>query len=406
MAKLSFILKDRSNHKTLVYLMFRSKSKRIKLSTGEQINANDWNPKTQRPRITRGNLALTELSSLLDSKMNNCQSALYKLKNENENPSLETIKRTLKSSLRGITDNSSPSLLVFAQQLIETTSRKPQTVKNYKLALGKLKSFEEVYNTKLDYADINIDFYNTFLNYLQDQNYSANYVGTIIKNVKVFMNEAFDRGYHTNLEYKNRKFKVLDETTDAVYLNQTELKTIYSLDLSKSPRLEKARDLFIIGCFTGLRFSDLQNLEDKNFIKDNRLIRIKTEKTGEIVNIPVHPFVKSLFDKYEGILPTKISNQKLNDHIKEFVELAGINEKTISSMTKGGVKVQESFSKFELVTTHTARRSFATNAYLNEIPTISIMKITGHKTEKAFLKYIRISNEENAERLLNHEFFK
>jgi integrase len=96
----------------------------------------------------------------------------------------------------------------------------------------------------------------------------------------------------------------------------------------------------------------------------------------------------------------------MNEYLKEIGKLAGLTETIKVSTTKGGFRFDESFEKWQLITTHTARRSAATNMYLAGIPTISIMKITGHHTEKAFLKYIRISQEDNALKLMEHPFFK
>ena len=96
----------------------------------------------------------------------------------------------------------------------------------------------------------------------------------------------------------------------------------------------------------------------------------------------------------------------MNLNLKHIGRLAKIKENVESSITKGGKLVKNTDFKYNLITTHTARRSFATNAYLADIPAIAIMKITGHQTEKSFLRYIRISQEENANKLLNHEFFK
>jgi integrase len=181
---------------------------------------------------------------------------------------------------------------------------------------------------------------------------------------------------------------------------------MYSLDLSSNKRLDKARDLFIIGCYTGLRFSDLNQISPDNFINNGTQLKVKTEKTGEFVVIPLHRTVKEIVQKYENSIPDVLSNQKMNEYIKEVAKLAELNERISISITKGGEKQSDVFEKWQLVTTHTARRSFATNMYLLDIPTISIMKITGHRTEKAFLLYIKITQEENANKLLNHPFFK
>jgi integrase len=178
------------------------------------------------------------------------------------------------------------------------------------------------------------------------------------------------------------------------------------MNLKTQPRLDRVRDLFIIGCYTGLRFSDLKQLKDENLTDNRTRIRIRTEKTGELVIIPLHPFVKAILRKHNGIPPEALTNQKMNDYLKEIGEWAGIDETVVLHFTKGGQRVTETYKKYQLITTHTARRSFATNAYLQDVPTISIMKITGHRTEKSFMKYIKISQEDNANKLINHPFFK
>jgi integrase len=218
------------------------------------------------------------------------------------------------------------------------------------------------------------------------------------------MNEATERGINKNVEFKKKKFKKVTEDTDKIYLNTTELEKLYQLDLSQKVKLEKVRDLFIIGCYTGLRFSDFIQIKQENIFESNK-IKIRTQKTGEMVIIPLHRFVREIMGKYDGNIPEPISNQKMNDYLKETAKLAGLNELIEASITKGGKLVKTAIEKYNLVMTHTARRSFATNLYMADVPSITIMKITGHKTEKNFLRYIRMSQEENANKLLNHPFF-
>ncbi|MEJ7823696.1 MAG: site-specific integrase, partial [Chitinophagaceae bacterium] len=160
-----------------------------------------------------------------------------------------------------------------------------------------------------------------------------------------------------------------------------------------------------VACYTGLRFSDLIQIRTENIINEGKHIKVRTEKTGENVIVPIHKFVKAIIKKYQGGLPSAISNQKMNDYLKEIAELAGIDSVIKSSITRGGRTQTTINKKFDLVTTHTARRSFATNTYLQDMPAISIMKFTGHRTEKSFLKYIRISQEDNADKLSSHPFF-
>jgi integrase len=242
------------------------------------------------------------------------------------------------------------------------------------------------------------------MDFLLKKNYGRNSIGTIMKNVKVFMNEAVDRKLTTNLQFKNKRFKTVEESTETIYLTEKELRTIYELDFSANPKLDKVRDLFIIGCYTGLRFSDLSGLSAGHINNEKGIARITTQKTGEVVVIPLKKEVKEILKKNDGV-PQAYSNQKMNEYLKEIGEEAKLTEDVLITSTKGGNRHTESFKKWELITTHTARRSFATNAYLGNVPTISIMKITGHKTEKSFMKYIKISQEDNANKLFSHPFF-
>jgi integrase len=219
------------------------------------------------------------------------------------------------------------------------------------------------------------------------------------------MDYANDKGFTENKGHRHKKFKKIEETTETIYLTDTELLTLYALDLSNNARLDRVRDLFIIGCYTGLRFSDLSQLTPDKFTEDGTRLRIKTIKTGEIVVIPLHWTIKEILRKYNGEPPRLISNQKMNEYLKELTELAKINERITITKTKGGLNFDKTFKKWELCTVHTARRSFATNMYLAEVPTISIMKITGHRTERAFMKYIKVSQEQNADKLSKHPYF-
>ncbi len=136
---------------------------------------------------------------------------------------------------------------------------------------------------------------------------------------------------------------------------------------------------------------------------DGEFIEIKTQKTGREVVIPIHPMVRSIMAKYENIadnsLPQAISNQKMNEYLKELGEQAKLNEVIQKGRTTGGVPITHNHKKHELITTHTARRSFATNLYNMGVPSLTIMGITGHKTEVNFFKYIKITPKEHAIKL-------
>lgn len=274
------------------------------------------------------------------------------------------------------------------------------TLKKYTTCFNLLKDFAG--DGTLDFDDIDLNFYQEFVSYLaKKKEHAKNTIGKQIAVLKNFMNEAKERELHSNTKYSSKKFKIITEETESIYLNEQELNTLYSLDLSNKPKLEKVRDLFLIGAWTGCRFGDFTTITPDK-IKDNTIL-IEQEKTGIKVTIPLHPVVVEILNKYDGKLPKAISNQKFNDYIKDVGELAeGFDKVEKLSQTKGGKRVTKALPKFKLISSHTARRSFATNLYKSGFPTIGIMKLTGHRTERAFLKYIKVTEDEHAQMLAEH----
>ena len=406
MAEVKFILKEpNSKTHTLIYLFFRFNTQRLKYSTGQKINPKFWNPEKQRAKETRSFPEYAGLNAMLDDLATKAKNVYRALINLGTSPTPQKLKLELNKSLFKEQVAQKKTFLGFIKELIDQSARKHGTLKHWNQTLRLLTKFQKTTKKEVDFDTINLDFYNFFVQFLTKEGYAKNTIGGHVKNIKIFMNEALDRRLTQNLEYRNRKFKVTEEQVDKIYLSQQEITKIYELDLSGKEKLQKVRDLFVIACFTGLRFTDLMEVKAENIINSGNQIRIRTEKTGEVVVIPIHRFVREILAKYNGGLPPVISNQKMNEYLKEIGELAEIDETVKFAITRGGKTVHELEKKFDLITVHTARRSFATNAYLMDIPAISIMKITGHRTEKSFLKYIRISQEDNANKLLNHPFF-
>ena len=269
-----------------------------------------------------------------------------------------------------------------------------------------LIAFAKTYPRELTFENIDAAFYKAFTSWLIGKDYATNNVSKYVENVKGFMSAAVDEGFTTNMAF--RKFTNLREEAENIYLTEGELKRIYDLDLSKKVRLERVRDLFIFAAWTGLRFSDFSTLQPEHIKTDeegNRYLDLRQRKTGGRVQIPiVNDVITEILSKYNNRLPGGISNQKTNDYVKEICQLAEINDRVLKHTTKGGkqvVKTSEGWGaisggveKWTLVTSHSARRSFATNMFKRGMPTILIMRLTGHKKESEFLKYIKIDAEE------------
>ncbi len=273
-----------------------------------------------------------------------------------------------------------------------------RTIQKYDTTLKVLKDFQKQYNRLIDFSTIDLDFYQDFKAYLtNDLKFATNTIGKYISTLKVFLNEAKEQGY---IVYISKRFKGVSEESESIYLDENDLTKLYDHDFSKKPRLERVRDLFIVAAWTGLRFSDFTALKPQNFKNDR--IEIKQYKTKGKVIIYLHPMAKRILEKYDWKLPISISNQKFNKYIKDVAKDAELKSTVAKSITKGGMTVSQNYEKWELVSSHTARRSFATNLYKSGFPAISIMAITGHKTEKAFLSYIRVTPEEHALKLREH----
>jgi site-specific recombinase XerD len=409
MAKASFFLKEpTAKTETLVFLYFNFGNKRMKYSTGEKINPKFWNSENQRAKETKQFKEYPEFNTRLNDCAEKVRTAYRKILNDGESVTLFSLRKELDSTFKKKEKQKKPELIGFIEKFIKETTgvRSANTTKAYQNALNHLKDYCKDKNCKIDFESIDMSFYNSYTKYLiEDIDLAQNTVGNNIKNLKVFMTEAYERGYHKNLEFRSRKFKKTTEETDKIYLNIDELDKIYKHDFSANKKLERVRDLFIIGCFTGLRFSDFTQLSKDNILENNK-IKIRTQKNKDTVMIPLHPFVKEILLKYNWDIPQPITNQKMNEYLKEIGEKAEIKGKVQVSITKGGELQKTVFNKSKLISTHTARRSFASNLHNAGVSSITIMKITGHKTESSFLRYIRISQEENANKLLDHPFFK
>jgi integrase len=278
------------------------------------------------------------------------------------------------------------------------------TIRGLKQTLRILKEYKTVKHRKIDFDTIDYEFYLDFKSHLEKElTFTANTVGKHIKHLKTVLNEASQEGLNTNHRYKSKRFKAISEPVNSIYLNESELSDLWNLDLSGNKRLASVRDLFLIGCWTGLRFSDFTRLNSANVQKEDGhpYFKIETQKTGAVVTIPIVPPIMPVLDQYGGIdglsLPKGISNQKMNEYLKELAQkVESLNVTFDKERTKAGLKVSSQKMKWEFVSTHTARRSFASNMFQRKIPVSLIMAITGHKTEHEFYKYIQMKPNEQA----------
>lgn len=420
MASVKFYLYDAKAETTNIYFrlsygafeIVNGKKKYLPLQyyINESVEPKYWNTKQGRAKGDRRFPQYPEFNSRLDDIENTVLSILRKLQNDDATLSDELLRLEFDKVFRD-TDQTETietkklELMEFISKFIEESNRAESTKKSYRRVETDLQEYQRKKKVVLTFDKIDVDFHNSLIAFYKGRGkgYAPNTIGTRIKVLKTFMNEAYERNLHTNTDFKKRMFSKPSEETKAIYLNTKELTMLYKLDLSKNKSLDNVRDWFLIGAYTGFRFSDLKRLTNENL--QGETIEMRTQKTDKSVTIPLHPIIKEIMKKYNNELPKFISEQKFNEYIKDVAKLAKINESILVEETKGALKTKRQEPKYNLVSAHTARRSFATNAFLAGVPPIQIMKMTGHKTEVAFLKYIKVDEKENAKILQMHPFF-
>ena len=210
-----------------------------------------------------------------------------------------------------------------------------------------------------------------------------------------FLNWATDRGYNTNLDYKKFHPTLKMTQRKVIYLTKEEIARVRDLELSESQAyLDPIRDIFLFCCFSGLRHSDVNNLRRSDIKGDH--IEVTTVKTADSISIELNKITKAILEKYKDTpfkdnkaLPN-YTNQAMNRDIKELCKLAGINEEIRVTTYKGNVRTDKIQPKWELVGTHTGRRTFIVNALSLGITPNIVMKWTGHSDYKAMKPYIDI----------------
>lgn len=409
MANVNYWLKEPTKKgETLIYLFFRFRGHTVKVSTGETIHPENWSLKLQKAKknvltTANGKHALNDFLSALSEQ---CE-LIYNSSLTNGIPSPELIKRGLREYMdkhnktKG-TGNANlfydlVQKFVSGEILNKGAEKSAETLKRYKTIQNHLKEFEKSSRYPVNFDTINRTFFDKFNRYFIKEGISQNTRGKYIKVLKSFLNEGAERGLTNNLDYKKRYFSVTISETESIYLTEREILQFYNHDLSAKPRLERVRDLFVFGCFVGLRYSDFKRIKPDNIIKKgtDTFIKIITQKTNELVIVPTNPVITEILKKYNGNTPPGISNQRFNKYLKEAAELAKLIE-------TGRLSTAPDKPLNDCISSHTARRSFATNLFLEGFPTFEIMKITGHKSERSFMKYVKVTKEQSAIRLNDH----
>ena len=402
MATIKFRLQSKKEISNIYVRVRDGKNTDIETPTGFTINANLWSEtkgeplqKANNPEKLNLKVQLEKLKTKIIESLNTDKGSGTPINKEwlidviakFKNPLLEQKTEYLKD-------------LIEAYQTEMKTKINPKTgkpishltIKSFSTTLMRLKKFEEYKNKRFSISDVDLTFKNEFVKYESEKLLiSQNSISKDIRQIKTVCLDANDKGYSISEQLRSRKFYIKEEQTAFVTITESEIELIKKCDLKKVNYLENARDWLIIGCWTGCRVNDLMQLTNDNIqitTKGQKFIRYTQSKTNKQVDIPIHSDVNEILERLGGF-PRPISDQRFNEWIKKVCFESGLVQEVYGSRQNPTTHRKEvgTFQKWELVRSHSCRRSFATNHY-NKLPNKLIMAVTGHATEKMLLNYI------------------
>ena len=284
---------------------------------------------------------------------------------------------------------------------------KPTSVTKYNVIKHKMQRLEEKRGKPISIKEINESFKRELVEYYKAEKYSVNTTQRELGFIKTFCKHARSLEVETHPQLDSLKLE--KEKVEKIYLSFKELEKIEATK-NLPDYLENAKDWLIVSCYTGQRISDFMRFTDEMIrMEDSKyLLEFTQKKTGKLMTVPLHKKVIEILKKRNGKFPRSISDQRYNEYIKEVCEKAKLTEKIKGSKQieieeeSGKYRKQtDTFKKWELITSHIGRRSFATNFY-GKIPTTYLIYITGHSTEAMFLNYIGKSNKDLAMEISNY----
>jgi len=388
-----------------IYVVYTLRDKRFRYLTGKYVKARFWDFKNERikPQVEDSTTDNETISKIKKQLVNVIDSALTQI--PRINPTIDYIKNEM--SKQDLTITGKTVLEYFLEwKSMCATKDSPETIKGYKTTYNHLVTFSSSTNYSLTFDNINGEFYDKFTTYFRSKltkketNYSENTIGKWIKIIKRFLNWSTRNGYNLYTGYKD--FKVTDTTTDFEYITQDEYKKLIKLDLSLFEHYDKVRDIFCVGCNTGLRFGDLMNLKWDNIFFDEkepeiRIIPLKTgKKDSRMLRIPLMPDTIKIFKKYDDQkkpLP-QVTNQKANLYIKTICQMADINNSCNVVKFKGNKRIESSVPKYNRIGMHTVRRTYIIHCLESDMERETVMSITGHKNDATFKRYVQISSQQ------------
>ena len=414
MSTINFYLdKVQDSGKRPIFLVYQDRGRKFKFFTKEKILPKYWDKKKKRAKHVSD---APEINDLLDHYEAKLKKVERQLRLTNEDYTFEDVKN-------GFHEKKSKKLEMFDyfEVLIKQLdiSHKVKSIREYNTIVNDLREYEQFYGKKLTFAKMDMEFFSNYLQLLaEEKGNTRNTVAKKISTLKTMLNYAAKAGMNTKMSYLDFSVKKIE--TEKAFLTDTELDKLYKMDLSKNKKLDKVRDFFCFGCFTGMRFSDLRALtfdkvKTRTELNGDKylVLNFRVKKTDDLLKVPVSDYTFEIIEKYRAkaleairaingnekqlmygrkLLPS-ISNQKLNDYIKEVCKLAEINAPFVVTKHIGKKIIETSHPKCDLLSSHAARRTFAILSLERGMRVEVLQKILGHKSIKTTMKYVFIQED-------------
>ena len=384
-------------------------SKRIEFTTGYRIDATKWDADKQRVKNGCSNKlkqSASEINASLLEYYTEIQSIFKRFEVEDVMPTPEQIKEAFNALHKPVSEEPKPKkealpcdfFQVF-DDFVEDCGRQSNWMDSTFEKFAAVKNHLTNFREGLTFEFFDERGLNDYVGYLRDVKEMRNTtIGKQLSFLKWFLRWAFKKGVHQNNAYDSYKPKLKSTQKKIIFLTWDELNRLreFKIPFNKQA-LERVRDVFLFQCFTGLRYSDVFNLRRSDIKGDH--IEVTTVKTSDSLIIELNNHSKAILDKYKDVafeydkvLPV-ITNQKMNDYLKELAELAGIDEPIRQTYYKGNERIDDVTPKYALLGTHAGRRTFICNALALGIPPQVVMKWTGHSDYKAMKPYIDIADD-------------
>ena len=381
-----YLKKPKSKDKTLIIVQYyvpKDKAKFV-ISTNIKINPDNWDKKNRIPIRKRGSPGIE--AQKIASKLMEFNEKIENLRSKfGKNLTVGDLKLAFNKTEEFV--YALDYFNAFLTERIKIADVTERSIQKYKTVLGKLTLFQLDKKRRYKLSDLQEQFFIDLIIYLREKHdLYDNTLERYMSVIKTFLRWSLKKGYSPPMDFTDVKIK--KHETDDVALTRDEVKLIESADLTGAK--DRARDLFLIGVYSGQRWSDY-SVFDKADIRNGMIIK-RAKKTSTISMIPLHDELKLILDKYGWDLP-KISSQKFNVHIQQICKGLEINDKIKFTHSKGSFKKEEIKEKWEKIGSHTARRTYITLAAEDNVPDHFIMAVTGIKDSNTLKKYKKINNK-------------